>query len=81
MLARGQVLALVLESELVLEPELALVQALVQAPEPRRQTNSQLAVMPAELTIFSFSSKNPPFRFLSAKITLLLKAITPISLI
>ena len=67
-LAQGLEQALVLEREQALAQVLALVQAPVQAPEPRRQPRSQLAVMPAELTIFSFSSiKTPSFRFWSAK--------------
>jgi hypothetical protein len=40
-----------------------LVPGREQALEPRRQPGSQLAVMPAELTTFSFSSRSPPLRF------------------
>jgi hypothetical protein len=63
-LERELVLELALERELVLAREQAL--AWEQAMEPRRQPGSQLAVMPAELAIFSFSSRNPPPRFCSA---------------
>jgi len=63
-LARGREQALAQGREQALA--LGREQALVQAPEPRRQPRSQLAVMPAELTTFSFSSRNPPLRFWSA---------------
>jgi len=60
--------ALAREQELV--PEQALEPEQAQVPErvlePRRQPGSQLAIMPAELTKFSFSSRNPPLRFWSA---------------
>jgi len=51
---------------LVPEPELVLVLVLVPepglglvpGPGPHRQPSSRLTTMPAELTMFSFSSKN-----------------------
>jgi len=70
----------VLERELgqVRELVLALVPGLERVLELHRQPGSRLITMPAGLTISSFSSiKTPSFRFWPAKITLLLKAITP----